>query len=700
MARLLLAALSFLGLSVSSHATPIPKYCDKSSFPLASCPNASPNYRSILVAVHGWNGSCTTTFGEGEESIFRVLNRDQTHFYDFDCFEYNSLNESLFNNVNALRMRIEDLHHKGYTNVMLVTHSTGGILALYMLTDSLLDHDNKERLDLYDEPILASNGIRVPAVQAWATPVNGLKRHIRIAGNVLTLLGYSPETLPELKPNSEFLTTLRERLRILGEMQTNRLSFKARQRIHDVSITFYHGQGEDLVVREININQARENGWLWPHGRGHLVDTGTGHSHNVSQSGQVGAPRFPGKLMQTEALLRLPFDPRYREVFPTHLSRVSSSLEMRQIQIIQALVFYARHRFADSIYPSITFLQRIMANPTGGARSKKVDEYLVNELLRFFRERTPDKQSVGFLIGFGRNVLRYYDPRGVANVAALGYNEADVVKAMMDMVYFTLSTVLIYLDTQTEAEQELLLSAHNYSSWKEFEKDMHTVLGLFLVAWNHTIQRDAVVYAGQVIDRSTPDSLRASPLLDSLYEFYSENYKYLPQDVKTNVSNAVELAINKDPELRRSLLEKWNSDVAYLGRRMPLWATWNDDEAVARIVDRIHAEDTLRTPEWKFLADVASKGGATGNNLGVARSAQRKLLEYANRGQFLQEQELDYMDILRESGQSAVYPSIGKQLLDDLNHMRSRSYNDETDWMHSGEQLGPNLPNNLPSDLQ
>ena len=674
---LLVAALCFVGLSVPADSAAAQEYCTSADFPFASCPDVPLNYQAVIVAVHGWNGSCSGTFGTGDESIFRVLRRDNTHFYDFDCFQYNSRETSLADNARALSERIVELKNLGYKHAMLITHSTGGILALQMLTDSLLEPDNNERLNLVDEPILNhADGIRVPAVQAWATPINGLKRHITIAGRLLTLVGYSPETLPDLEPDSMFLTTLKERLKILGEMPKHLLSLEARQRLQDISINFYHGQDEDLVIQEIDKDQARKIGWLWPIGRGDLVDTGTGHSHNVSDSGRVGTPRFTGRSMEIEAMLRLPFRPRYDEVFPENLHQVSLEREMRQIQIIEALTFYARHSFADTVFPAIDFLKTMMTNPSGGARSKKVDEYLVDDLLKYFRERAPDDDFVRFLIGFGRNVLNYYDPTGPVNVAALGYNEADVVRAMMKLVLFTLGTVSSHLHSKTEENQENLLTTYNYNSLKEFEKDMHTVLGLFLVALNHTIQKDAVEYSAQVIERSTPEVLRDSPLLDSLHDFYAGKYRKLPQDVKTNIINAVALAMNKDPELRENLLEKWSIEVPYIGQQRPLWATLNDDEAVARIVDNIQTTETLKLAEWKFLADVASSGGARGNSLGVARSAQQKLFDMVNEGRVLPVQLMQYGDILNESGRTAVYPSIGRQLLDSSNDLWR--FNDRT----------------------
>ena len=188
-----------------------PDYCTQSETSFASCQSMSPSYEAVVLAVHGWNGSCGGTFGRDDESIFRVLGGDRTHFFDFDCFEYDSLNTPIEENVRNLHARMVALHQRGYQHAMLITHSTGGVIALQVLTDAVLDDRGYVRSDLEREVVLADDGIRIPAVQAWATPISGLKRTVRFGGRVLSVFGYSPETLPDLEPNSTFLTNLRRR---------------------------------------------------------------------------------------------------------------------------------------------------------------------------------------------------------------------------------------------------------------------------------------------------------------------------------------------------------------------------------------------------------------------------------------------------------------------------------------------------------
>lgn|SRR5262245_1326565 len=55
-------------------------------------------FKLVLLAVHGWNGDCVSTFGAENESIFKVI---EGPFYDMDCFQYDSKNTALDKNVDC-----------------------------------------------------------------------------------------------------------------------------------------------------------------------------------------------------------------------------------------------------------------------------------------------------------------------------------------------------------------------------------------------------------------------------------------------------------------------------------------------------------------------------------------------------------------------------------------------------------------------
>lgn len=115
--------------SASTHAADVDveDACKINDEHFAHCPGTSLNYYAVIVAVHGWKGDCATTFGEGPESIFNVLKSKQ--FFDFDCFAYDSQHVSLNDNIKMLKHQLYQLNDLGYSQVMLITHSTGGVIA-------------------------------------------------------------------------------------------------------------------------------------------------------------------------------------------------------------------------------------------------------------------------------------------------------------------------------------------------------------------------------------------------------------------------------------------------------------------------------------------------------------------------------------------------------------------------------------------
>jgi pimeloyl-ACP methyl ester carboxylesterase len=155
-----------------------------------------------MIAVHGWNGDCASTFGSDNRSVFKVIDEP---FYDMDCFQYDSKTTSLDDNARLLRERLKALHEKGYRQAILVTHSTGGVIALRMLANISVQ-DGKIATAEGTWPLQAAGdkGLRIKAIHAWATPINGLRTLVSLAGHLV----FSPETLPDLKAGSAYLKHL------------------------------------------------------------------------------------------------------------------------------------------------------------------------------------------------------------------------------------------------------------------------------------------------------------------------------------------------------------------------------------------------------------------------------------------------------------------------------------------------------------
>ena len=646
------------------------EHCSASHYPFASCPRMIPSYKAVILAVHGWNGSCKTTFGEGHESIFQVLEENRTHFYDFDCFEYDSRKTPISDNVSRLHDRMLMLHKLGYTHAMLITHSTGGVVALQMLTNALLNDDDTFRQDLDDEILLASNGIHIPAVQAWATPINGLKLGVRIAGKFVAFVGYSPETFPELDPNSQFLNRLKERLKIIGKMSDD-ISEQSRSRINNVNVNFYHGQKRDFVVHEINRDQARNDGWLWPAGRGDLINTHAGHTLNVSESGEVGSPRFAGHTMSLEALLELPFKPRYDTVFKSDLQEFPDTLVNRQKRIIKALIFYAGYRFGDVISPAMALFERMITKPFLGVRSREVDLNLVTELSKLLKNQSADESLIQFQIAFVRRVLRNYNPEGLEDLQRFGHNHSSVVSVMLNMAIFIHKKTLDYLKQQTEDRQAAILTKHysDNATIDKFDREMQNVFEKFLSSGYHTVQNQTIAYLPDVVARSNAEVLSSSNLLESMAMFTENNRHILPQKQKTQILQAIESATSKSPTLRLATLERWGIEVAYQEQQRPLWATLNDDRIITRLVEQASNYQSLQQTEVEFLYSVIMAGGAEGNSVGVVRLAEQKLSNAVVEGRIYLGSGPQLVESLTSGDVVAAYPYIAREIEDQLSDL-------------------------------
>ena len=646
------------------------EHCSASHYPFASCPRMIPSYKAVILAVHGWNGSCKNTFGEGEESIFEVLDDSQTHFYDFDCFEYDSHNTPILDNVRLLYARMKLLHELGYTHAMLITHSTGGVIALQMLTDTLLNDDNELRQNLSNEFLLASNGIQIPAVQAWATPINGLKSGARIAGKFVAFIGYSPETFPDLEPRSQFLNRLKERLKIIGKLSAD-IPDQSRTRISDVNVNFYHGQENDLIVLGINDERARKYGWLWPVGRGGLIDTGLGHTHNIAESGAVGSPRFTGHTMKLEALLELPFEPRYDEVFRSDLLEFPDTLVIRQKGIINALIFYAKYKFWAVISPAMSFFEHMITKPFSGLRSRDVDLNLVTNLSTMMKDRSASESLIQFQIAFVRRILMNYCPSGLEDLKIVGHNHSSVVSVMLDMAIFIHNKTLDYLKQQTEDRQAdiLIIYYPENATIDEFDREMQNVFEKFLGSGYHTVQNQTIAYLPDVVARSNAEVLNSSKLLESMAMFTENNHHVLPQKQKTQILQAIEAATSKSPTLRLAILERWGTEVAYQEQQRPLWATLNDDRIITKLVEQVSNNQRLHQTELEFLFSVIMEGGAKGNSVGVVRLAEQKLSKAVVEGRIYSGAGPQLVESLTSGDDVAAYPFIAREIEDQLSDL-------------------------------
>lgn len=382
--RILLIVFIFLFSGMSADAKQNdPNYCGPENAPFPKCAKR-PVFKTVVLTIHGWNGSCKTTFGEDKSkiagSLYSLL-KDR-RFFDFDCFGYDSESFSIDQVVIDLEKHIDELRKKGYREILLVTHSTGGIVALDYLTRRL---EKAVKTGKYDT-------IKIPTLIAWATPIKGIRRHINAAEFLLNFIGLEQNALPQLddagdenctENNSRddcFLSRLRGRLK-----NYRKLMLKIPQgprNNYDTHVEFYHGNSKDWVVKPIPENSINE-GWIWPDPYGEVVDINQGHLANIGKPGTNEVHRYPLKIVKSKALIDLPLNLNLDGIFPMQKPVYITELLPYQTAMANGVSYHAKTaRNADNLVELLAFWRRIFLDEY--PRKKAVDYLVLNDLGQVF----------------------------------------------------------------------------------------------------------------------------------------------------------------------------------------------------------------------------------------------------------------------------------------------------------------------------
>jgi pimeloyl-ACP methyl ester carboxylesterase len=568
---------------------------------LAHCPQATRNFHSALVTVHGWRGSCASTFGEQQGSLYGILGKRK--FYDWDCFQYDSLHVPIAENVRRLREQLRLLKEAGYRQVLLATHSTGGVLALDLLAREFQAGPPAEDLP------------RIAAVMAWATPINGLRSLTSGAGVVLARFGFSPETLPDLRPGSSYLKDLKTRL---GQCNRRYLEAQGADRGKlEFRVWFLQGQGEDMVVEPIVPAVATQEGW-YVSDRDRLVDTREGHSHNVGDAGTEPVPRYPAEILDFGALLRLPIDPRYGEVFPEDVASVPQSLESRQAEVVDGLTYFAEQNFTGAFTPSLAFLRRMYQGSF--ARSRTVDERLVDGFLDLLKQKAgnPDEDLVRFFVSFVNEVLLGYDPASGPDVRLVGHGTPHVAQAILETAEVMRQAVAAYLLDHPDSTPVLA----PFGGIDAFNAGVVTFLAKFLGSPHDPVQGRALATLDTALPGLPDPVVLASGAVPRLNDYYLGGaYRNLPADAKATVSRLYTNLVARGPEIQTPTLAALNARVSYRGSEQPAWVAL-DDATVRSVLATIEPEaEGSSREQMRFAAEVAARAGATGTDTKAAREA-------------------------------------------------------------------------------
>ena len=594
---LLLASFVASLLISPTNARPQEPDCPKGPVRFAHCEPNSRNFQTVMIAVHGWNGDCASTFGSENQSIFKVIREP---FYDLDCFQYDSKTTALDKNVDLLLQRLKVLHAKGYRQAIFVTHSTGGILALRLLANISVQNgqfasaESAAPLQSFDD-----KGLRIKAIHAWATPVNGVRKWVSVGGQLV----FSPETLPDLKVGSPYLTRLQADLKTLSTLM-NAQDSPQRPRLL-VPIIFYQGQSADGIVHNIDEQEATKIGW-WPY-KATIVHTESGHSHNIGASGEIGLPKYPAKLMEARAMLELGLLPRLDDVFPQSLKAVSNSLEQRQLNVVDGIASYAQFLFIQAYTPLADFLKRIVTDAF--PRSQNVDERIMRNFARTVEEATGSmtRDLASFCDRLIADIFKGYQTGGSQDLSKFGEGKSAVAQHIVRMLEKIRERVNAYITQDPGGAVALVYSG----SLENFNANILRLNSQILASRHDAARTDALRSLQTSIGQYTTAEIKKAELDKTFNTFTAAKYQLFSVEDRELVSKIYGGILNKDSSLSGPTLEFLNKPVRWLNADRPLWTAVLDRDAIRTVLenhqlDPVQAKFTFATGVIKQSDVIAS----------------------------------------------------------------------------------------------
>ncbi len=587
-----------------------PGYCGPKGATFAHCKD-HPVFKSVALTIHGWDGSCKSTFGEdkywegGQQygSVYTLF-RDN-RFFDMDCFSYDSEEEDIKTNVEKLQARIKKLKSMGYENVMFITHSTGGIIAINYLLDRL---DNAVSTKNYDT-------ISIPAVIAWATPIKGLRWDIIMAGKVKSVFGPKQKILPHLDDDKPYLKSLRDRLK---EYPANLMKLSVRgASTYRTQINYYQGQGDDWVVRSIKPAE-RKNGWLWRKPHAHLVDIDVNHLSNIGQPGAPKMYRYPGQIVNLTAMNSLPLRLNLNGIFPLGTKVYNEKLLPKQISMVKGVSYHAGNPgFSYDVNTLIKFLSHLLLNEFG--RSKEVDYLLLEELKeRVFSEKliSTDEDRKAGVIRFVTDVLGKFNAKADYLITRPGFGEPEFQQAVLKFagdIFAELQNLPVTTAGLKPAQVELVNFVAD--GWK---------------SPHGKVQARATEILASNINNFTKNTVEITKLYEKATAYYRPKINLLREPAKDNLGRVWHAVANRADALGIEASASRNEIVSFDDRQVPLWATFqsrNLDKEVVENFDTVQAEN--KSEKWKSewavtFAGISALGGSQGNQADLIKKANNK----------------------------------------------------------------------------
>lgn len=661
MARRLVLPAVFILLSLwfaSAARAEVPDTCRDAAIDLASCKEAARHFHSVVLAIPGWNGLCSSTFGAGEANILHLM--QDRRFFDVDCFDYDSHTHTIEQSRARLRAHLLNLHRLGYRELTIVTHSTGGLIATDLMLDEAIDpasgslRGSDARSFLFRR---TQEGLKLRAIHAWAVPLNGTRTAVNWAGRVLETTGFSRSVLPDLRPGSSYLADLKRRLQLFDGALSNAAPIDRAD--HAMSYFVLQGQSDDGVVRGI----ADAEPWL-PRSRDlnfRLVRTQTGHSHNVAAGGELLEPTFPTVTEADRALIELQLRPRFDPFFTPQVP-ITALLDRQQRTVVRGIVDYTWYpQFFTAARPVVSEMIRRMLT-VGYPRQPEFDTFAVKEMGDLVETKisSDDRQAVELADLLLDEILDGYGPVPDGTPTSFGGGSASARRALVERLNRVFSFVTEAVRGRPELERDLRSSG----TLEEFQRRYGELYARFTDDPDTVVRQQVLSGMVQYAREASPTAISSSGFVVTVGGFAAANYSRFDESAKQDLGEAVVALSNRSPEVNQSILGQFNNSVSWLGNAdTPLWAAILSDEQVTRVGTQVVLDEGFDAQQVEFATGVIERGGSTGTRPDVSVTVGRTLIE--GEGVFATGSS-ERLQRIRDAAQRARYPVVQRALADDL----------------------------------
>ncbi len=622
-ASLLLVLLLITGRYAEAAVAQVPEsFCTPSGnddVVFAHCDDAPRLFRTVLLAIHGWDGSCHDTFGKDQASLFSVLSPHR--YFDWDCFKYDSHNLDINSNTLLLDTRLKKLRDFGYTDVIMVTHSTGGILALHSIADRFVNRDGGWHAEGIVDRLIKGDLLRITDVIAWAAPLEGLDWSITKLARTLNFFGVSRATLPMLDPErNSYLSRLKKRLHSVDRFyQAQTAEGRAAVRSN---VYLYHGQKNDWVVKSIDEAKAREHGWFWPD-RMKIIDTRLGHLDNVANAGSPRVHGFPADVIEMRALLSVKLQPRTETVFPLDLPDYATALRQRQMSLVEGVIYYANWGFQRSVPELMEFLRYMLLERF--PRDKSVDEMLASKLINVYEEKLaePPTSWLAFSTRFAREIIAQYDASGLPDRTRFGHHEPAVIRKVQALIELIRRTAQRFGD---EHGWQLPIVEGMPTTAEDLAVDMLAMQSRLLDSERPEVRNEARRLLHASFSEYTNTMITRSNLYAALGRDLAKNANHMIVAQKETIGNLWLEGLKRDSGVRVQVAEAASMPVQFAGRKVPgIVALQSEPVAKRFLVAAVPDRNEEIEPFYKLNTVLARHVGVHGNNTTQARHAGTNL---------------------------------------------------------------------------